>query len=101
RNQQSREDRGLHDGFPVRRLNTGTRQITYLQRFDEIGFVYVMPAFFQLFLSSIQGKLYASDVVKLTPCGRPRALARRTPWSRRCIRDSPAWACHRYILHEI
>jgi Transposase DDE domain len=38
---------------------------------------------------------------KLTPCGRPRALTRRTPWSRRCIRDTPAWACRRYILHEI
>src|SRR5215813_372170 len=26
--------------------------------------------------------------IKLTPCGRPRALTRRTPWSRRCIRDT-------------
>ena len=39
--------------------------------------------------------------VKLTPCGRPRALTRRTPWSRRCIRDTPAWACRRYILRGI
>ena len=42
-----------------------------------------------------------SQSVKLTPYGRPRALARCTPWSRRCIRDTPAWACRRYILHEI
>src|SRR5215471_12444284 len=31
-------------------------------------------------------------VVQLTPCGRTRASTRRTPWSRRCIRDTPAWA---------
>jgi len=40
-------------------------------------------------------------LIKLTPYGRPRALARHTPWSRRCIRDTLAWACRRYIPHEI
>src|SRR5262249_48716692 len=45
--------------------------------------------------------VFSDHTVKLTPCGRPRALTRRTPWSRRCIWDTPAWACRRYILHEI
>ena len=39
--------------------------------------------------------------VKLTPYGRTRALARCTPWSRRCILDTPAWACRRYMPREI
>jgi two-component system, NtrC family, response regulator AtoC len=39
--------------------------------------------------------------VKLTPYGRTRALVRCTPWSRRCILDTPAWACRRYIPREI
>jgi hypothetical protein len=53
-------------------------------------------------LENGQQLLVPTDVlVKLTPCGRTRALARRTPSSRHCIRDIPAWACHRYIPHEI
>src|SRR5438105_13638090 len=31
-----------------------------------------------------------SYTIKLTPYGRTRALARCTPWSRRCILDTPA-----------
>ena len=38
---------------------------------------------------------------KLTPCGRTRALEQRIPWSHRCILDTPAWACRRYILRGI
>ena len=49
----------------------------------------------------IQDLHHRINALKLTPCERPRALTRRTPWSRRCIRDTPAWACRRYILHEI
>src|SRR5207302_3049494 len=30
------------------------------------------------------------SAIKLTPYGRTRALARCTPWSRRCILDTPA-----------
>src|SRR5712691_8133846 len=29
-------------------------------------------------------------LVKLTPCGRTRALEQRIPWSHRCILDTPA-----------
>jgi hypothetical protein len=47
------------------------------------------------------GDSHPAGLIKLTPCGRTRALARRTPSSRHCIRDIPAWACHRYIPHEI
>jgi IclR helix-turn-helix domain len=43
----------------------------------------------------------AHKALKLTPYGRPRDLARHTPWSRRCILDTPAWACRRYIPREI
>jgi len=39
--------------------------------------------------------------LKLTPCGRTRALEQRIPWSHRCILDTPAWACRRYILRGI
>src|SRR5438552_5082546 len=39
--------------------------------------------------------------IKLTPCGRTRALEQRIPWSHRCILDTPAWACRRYILRGI
>jgi hypothetical protein len=35
--------------------------------------------------------------VNITPYGRTMALARRTPWSRRCILDTQSWAYRRYI----
>jgi hypothetical protein len=38
---------------------------------------------------------------KLTSSGRTRALARCIPWSRRCILDTPSWACRQYIPREI
>ena len=47
---QCREDGGLHERFPVRCLDADIGQITNFQRFDNIGFIDVMPAFFQLFL---------------------------------------------------
>src|SRR5215468_5638781 len=46
-------------------------------------------------------KMLLRFMVNKTPYGRPRARARRMPWSRHCIRDTPAWACRRYIPHEI
>ena len=39
--------------------------------------------------------------IKLTSSGRTRALARCIPWSRRCILDTPSWACRQYIPREI
>src|SRR3989440_9642623 len=45
--------------------------------------------------------LRSAQVIKLTPCGRTRALEQRIPWSHRCILDTPAWACRRYILRGI
>jgi hypothetical protein len=39
---------------------------------------------------------HQSLLVKLTPCGRTRALARCIPSSRRCIWDTLVWACRRY-----
>ena len=48
------------------------------------------------------GHVQADELrVKLTPCGRTRALEQRIPWSHRCILDTPAWACRRYIPREI
>jgi type I restriction enzyme, R subunit len=35
--------------------------------------------------------------VHITPSGRTRTLARRMPWSRRCIRDTPTSASRPYI----
>ena len=45
--------------------------------------------------------LKGSIIVKLTSSGRTRALARCIPWSRRCILDTPSWACRQYIPREI
>ena len=58
---------------------------------------------FALCTEEIQGthSHQALAFMHITPSGRTRALARRIPWSRRCIRDTPAWACRRYIPHEI
>src|SRR4030095_2308014 len=42
-----------------------------------------------------------SYTLHIAPSGRTILLDRRTPSSRRCIRDTPAWACRRYIPHEI
>jgi hypothetical protein len=39
--------------------------------------------------------------IKLTPYGRTKALARRTPWSYHCIRDTPAWASCLYTPRGI
>ena len=48
--EQCREDGGLHERFPVRCLDADIGQITDFQCLDKIGFIDVMPAFFQLFL---------------------------------------------------
>jgi hypothetical protein len=48
--EQCREDGRLHERFPVRCLDADISQIADFQRFYKIGFIDVMPAFFQLFL---------------------------------------------------
>ena len=39
-----------------------------------------------------QAFLAVLERMHITPCGRARALTRRTPWSRRCILDTQSWA---------
>jgi Putative transposase/Transposase zinc-binding domain len=50
-------------------------------------------------LAKVRG--IVKGAMNLTPCGRTRALARRTPWSRHCILDTQSWAYRLYIHRGI
>lgn len=73
-------------------------EATYDQLLDDTK---AFVEFVLAFLLALGFQLLHKGIVKLTPYGRTRALARYTPWSRRCILDTPAWACRRYIPREI
>src|SRR4030095_7973072 len=89
------------------------RWLPYCSAFGDIGIDHegsdlteleVAEFFLELYDSTSHRRLASIvyfSLLTLAPCGRTRALARRTPWSRHCILDTQSWAYRLYIHRGI